>query len=676
MPDAPQDSPSLHPDQGEVPSTQHPEQLLKDVAALPPLPGVYRYYDADEQLLYVGKAGNLKKRVSSYFGRQHDGTRVGHMISRIVRMETTVVRSEAEALLLENNLIKTQNPKFNILFRDDKSYPYLKLSIARDTPGAVRGTPSATAVPRVAYYRGAVDRRNHYFGPYPSAWAVKETILLLQKVFRLRTCEDTVFSNRTRPCLLYQIKRCSAPCVNQISVEAYRRDVDSAEAFLKGEAREVLRDLEGRMLACAERLEFEEAAEIRNQMSALSRVLHQQAVDTTTDRDVDILVAKVQGGRACVNLAMVRGGRHLGDRPYFPSHVEDAMVMRAIDQVADGPANSGHALRGAGVMEAQILESFIAQHYDGISVPPSLITSHPVSQTVLDLLLETKGVKVNAIHQPREQRRVWLDMAQQNADLQLTRLLAEEGSQQARTRALIDALDLAPDDLAAFRIECFDVSHTAGEATQASCVVFHHHKMQSSEYRRYRIEGVTGGDDYAAMRQVLMRRYAKLTSVSMTGDPVAGAQEHGPMPDLVLVDGGKGQVAVAREVFGTLGISLSLLVGVEKGEGRKVGLEELVFADGREKVHLGHDSAALMLVAQIRDEAHRFAITGMRSQRAKVRVGGSRIEEVPGVGPKKRASLLRRFGGVRGVADASVEDLMSVDGISRDLAEAIYRALR
>ena len=676
MPDAPQDSPSLHPDQGEVPSTQHPEQLLKDVAALPPLPGVYRYYDADEQLLYVGKAGNLKKRVSSYFGRQHDGTRVGHMISRIVRMETTVVRSEAEALLLENNLIKTQNPKFNILFRDDKSYPYLKLSIARDTPGAVRGTPSATAVPRVAYYRGAVDRRNHYFGPYPSAWAVKETILLLQKVFRLRTCEDTVFSNRTRPCLLYQIKRCSAPCVNQISVEAYRRDVASAEAFLKGEAREVLRELEGRMLACAERLEFEEAAEIRNQISALSRVLHQQAVDTTTDRDVDILVAKVQGGRACVNLAMVRGGRHLGDRPYFPSHVEDAMVMRAIDQVADGPANSGHALRGAGVMEAQILESFIAQHYDGISVPPSLITSHPVSQTVLDLLLETKGVKVNAIHQPREQRRVWLDMAQQNADLQLTRLLAEEGSQQARTRALIDALDLAPDDLAAFRIECFDVSHTAGEATQASCVVFHHHKMQSSEYRRYRIEGVTGGDDYAAMRQVLMRRYAKLTSVSMTGDPVAGAQEHGPMPDLVLVDGGKGQVAVAREVFGTLGISLSLLVGVEKGDGRKVGLEELVFADGREKIYLGHDSAALMLVAQIRDEAHRFAITGMRSQRAKVRVGGSRIEEVPGIGPKKRASLLRRFGGVRGVADASVEDLMSVDGISRDLAEAIYRALR
>ncbi len=676
MPETPQDSANIHPEHAEGGLTQHPAPLLRDVAALPPLPGVYRYYDADGQLLYVGKASNLKKRVSSYFSRQHDGTRVGHMISRIVRMETTVVRSEAEALLLENNLIKTQNPKFNILFRDDKSYPYLKLSIAGDVQGAEQGLPRAAAIPRVAYYRGAIDRRNHYFGPYPSAWAVKETILLLQKVFRLRTCEDTVFSNRTRPCLLYQIKRCSAPCVNQISVEAYRRDVDSAEAFLKGEAREVLQELEGRMLACAERLEFEEAAEIRNQMSALSRVLHQQAVDTTTDRDVDILVAKVQGGRACVNLAMVRGGRHLGDRPYFPSHVEDALAIRAIEKIADGPEDSGHAPRGAGVMEAQILESFIAQHYDGISVPPSLITSHPVSQTVLDLLSETKGVKVNAIHQPREQRRVWLDMAQQNADLQLTRLLAEEGSQQARTRALIDALDLAPDDLAAFRIECFDISHTSGEATQASCVVFHHHKMQSSEYRRYRIEGITAGDDYAAMRQVLMRRYAKLTSVSLTGDPAVGGQEQRRMPDLVLVDGGKGQVAVAREVFGALGISLSLLVGVEKGKGRKVGLEELVFADGREKIYLGHDSAALMLVAQIRDEAHRFAITGMRSQRAKVRVGGSRIEDVPGVGPKKRASLLRRFGGVRGVADASVEDLMTVDGISRDLAEAIYQALR
>jgi len=430
------------------------------------------------------------------------------------------------------------------------------------------------------------------------------------------------------------------------------------------------------MLSRAERLEFEEAAEIRNQISALSRVLHQQAVDTTKDRDVDILVARVQGGRACVNLAMVRGGRHLGDRPYFPSHVEDALALREVEHTMNVAGEMERDLSSSDSVEALVLESFISQHYDGIPVPPSLITSHRVRQPVVDLLAEAKGVKVSVVHNPREQRRVWLEMAQKNAELHLARLLAEEGSQQARTRALVEALDLTPDDLDAFRIECFDISHTSGEATQASCVVFQHHKLQNGEYRRYRIEGVGAGDDYAAMRQVLMRRYSKLISESEPdGGPKSG-REIGRMPDLVLVDGGKGQVAMAREVFSTLGLNVSLLVGVEKGEGRKVGLEELVFADGREKIYLGHDSAALMLVAQIRDEAHRFAITGMRAQRAKVRVGGSRIEEVPGVGPKKRANLLKRFGGARGVADASVEDLMTVDGISRELAEAIYRALR
>jgi excinuclease ABC subunit C len=392
-----------------------------------------------------------------------------------------------------------------------------------------------------------------------------------------------------------------------------------------------------------ERLEFEQAAELRNQISALSKVLHQQAVDTVGDQDVDILAVKVQGGKACVNLAMVRGGRHLGDRPYFPAHVDE-----------DDPVD--------------VLEAFISQHYLEVPVPPSLITSHAVDKTLIQALTEQSGVRITAVHQPREQRRVWLEMAQQNADIQLARLLAEEGSQQARTRALVEALDLVPEDLEALRVECFDISHTAGEATQASCVVYHHHKMQSSEYRRYNIDGITPGDDYAAMRQVLLRRYTKLAEAVRAGE--------GKLPDLVLIDGGKGQISMAREVFESLGLDLSRLVGVEKGEGRKVGLEELVFADGRDKVYLGRDSAALMLIAQIRDEAHRFAITGMRAQRAKVRVGGSKLEEIPGVGPKKRARLLQRFGGARGVAEASVQDLMTVEGISQELAQTIYQALR
>jgi excinuclease ABC subunit C len=625
------------------------ERLLAEVAALPSLPGVYRYYDGAGTVLYVGKARNLKKRVSSYFHKDHGGTRIGHMVTRIAQLETTVVRTEAEALLLENNLIKTLDPKFNILFRDDKSYPYLKLVTHR--------------FPRVAYYRGSVDKKHRYFGPYPGAWAVKETIQLIQKVFRLRTCEDTVFANRTRPCLLYQIRRCSGPCVGLVSPEDYTRDVANAERFLLGEQQEVIDALQQQMLAYSEGLEFERAAQSRDQIAALSRVLHQQSVEASslsaTDKDVDILAVKVQGGRACVNLAMVRGGRHLGDRAYFPTHVEEATAIGADEEFDDtGERRSP---------EVQVLEAFIAQHYLNSPVPSQLVLSCAVDKALLDALTLQSGVKVTAQHQPREQRRIWLEMAVKGAELALARLLAEEGSQQARTRALVDALDLAPEDIDTFRVECFDVSHTAGEATQASCVVFERHQMQNSQYRRYNIEGVTGGDDYAAMRQVLTRRYAKLAEGVATGAA--------RMPDLVLVDGGRGQVAMAREVFEELGLDVSLIVGVEKGEGRKVGLEELVFADGRPKVYLGHDSAALMLVAQIRDEAHRFAITGMRARRAKVRTGGSRLEDIDGVGPKKRARLLQRFGGVRGVTNASVEDLASVDGISRDLAEEIYRAL-
>ena len=625
------------------------ERLLADVAALPGLPGVYRYFDAQGGLLYVGKARDLKKRVSSYFTKNHGGTRIGHMVGKIARLETTVVRSEAEALLLENNLIKTLVPRYNILFRDDKSYPYLKLA--------------SHAFPRMAYYRGAVDTRHRYFGPYPSAWAVKESIQLLQKVFKLRTCEDTVFANRARPCLLYQIKRCSAPCVGYISAEDYARDVSNAERFLGGEQQEVMDGLQAQMMAHADALHFEQAAEIRDQIGALSRVLHQQAVEDNTGvttKDADILAVKVQGGRACVNLAMVRGGRHLGDRPYFPRHVDDATALGG--EAAEGRARSA---------EVQVLEAFIAQHYLEGGVPPLLVLSHPVDKALIEALSAHSGVKIATQHQPREPRRAWLDMCITGAAIKLAQLLAEEGSQQARTRALVDALQLEIENIDTLRIECFDISHTAGEATQASCVVFENHRMQNAQYRRYNIEGITPGDDYAAMRQVLTRRYGKL--VAAVSDPQARPGTR--LPDLVLVDGGRGQVSTAREVFEELGMDISLIVGVEKGEGRKVGLEELVFADGREKVWLGKDSAALMLVAQVRDEAHRFAITGMRARRASVRTGGSRLEDIPGVGPKKRAKLLQRFGGVRGVASASVEDLLRVDGISRELAEEIYRVL-
>lgn len=641
----------------ETPAAAARERLLTEVAALPALPGVYRYFDAEGGLLYVGKAKHLKRRVSSYFQKDHGGTRIGHMVSKIVRMETTVVRSEAEALLLENNLIKSLNPRFNILFRDDKSYPYLKFV--------------SHEFPRIVYFRGAVDRRHRYFGPYPSAWAVKEGIQLMQKVFLLRTCEDTVFNNRTRPCLLHQIHRCSAPCVDLISREDYAEDVRNATRFLSGQTQEVLDGLQAQMMAAAEAFAYEKAAELRDQIATLSKVLQQQSVFTQEDRDTDILAVKVQGGRACVNLAMVRGGRHLGDRAYFPAHVEDAVAVDVGDETPEEGAGA-EGSEAAQPVEIRVLDAFIAQHYLGADCPPVLVTSHPVSRGLVAALTDARGHKVSAQHQPRENRRAWLDMAIKGAELALARLLSEEGSQQARTRALVDALDLAPEGadagLDGLRIECFDISHTAGEATQASCVVFEGHKMQPGQYRRYNITGITGGDDYAAMRQVLTRRYAKLVDAVQQGT--------GRLPDLVLVDGGRGQIGVAREVFTALGLNLSLLVGVEKGEGRKVGLEELVFADGREKVYLGHDSAALMLVAQIRDEAHRFAITGMRAKRASVRTGGSRLEDIAGVGPKKRARLLQRFGGVRGVAAASVEELSGVEGISAELAEEIYRALR
>jgi excinuclease ABC subunit C len=607
------------------------------VALLPQRPGVYRMFDAQGNLLYVGKAVDLKRRVGSYFAREQS-PRIALMVSQIARIDTTVTHSETDALLLENNLIKAMAPRYNILFRDDKSYPFLRFS--------------AHAFPRLSYYRGNTDRKARYFGPFPNSTAVRESIQVLQKVFRLRTCEDAVYRHRSRPCLLNQIHLCSGPCVGLISSDDYAADVESALRFLRGEAQDIIHDLEQRMFRASDALAFEEAAGLRDQIAALTRVMHQQSVETAgSETDADILVVLSDGERVCVNLAMVRGGRHLGDKAYFPSAMPGE--FRTIPGEAGMPDL------------APVLEAFLSQHYCEQPSPLLLVLNLAIDPQLADFLAQgRKGFRIQSPGEGRWrlQERRWIEMAQENARLALARRQAESGSQQARTRALIDVLDLDIEDAAALRIECFDISHTAGEATQASCVVFANHDMRPAEYRRFNIEGLVGGDDYGAMRQVLTRRYAP------------AARGEAPLPDLVLIDGGAGQVSMARQVFEEFGLDIRLLLGVAKGEGRKVGLETLVFADERRALVLGGESPALMLVAQIRDEAHRFAITGMRARRAKARKV-SQLEDLEGIGPKRRQKLLIRFGSVRGLQAASVEDLAQVPGISRAMAEQIHAAL-
>ncbi len=592
-------------------------------SSLPSQPGVYRMMNVGGQVIYVGKAIDLKKRVSSYFQKNGLGPRTQLLVSQIAGVETTVTRSEAEALLLENNLIKTLSPRYNILFRDDKSYPYVLLSGHR--------------FPRLGFHRGALDKKHHYFGPFPNAGMVRESIQLLQKVFRIRTCEDSVFSNRTRPCLLYQIKRCSGPCVDLVTEQAYRDDARDAELFLQGKQTEVLENIARKMRDAANLEEYEQAALFRDQIQSLRKIREKQFVDSGRALDADVVacVAENNGsGRICVNLAMVRGGRHLGDKSFFPQNAD------------------GYELPAAA-------EAFLAQHYLNRSVPHLIIVGEKIQREALQILLaEQSGHKIVINVNPIGDRRMWLDMATENARLALEQMLSRQASQENRLQALQQALDM----VGLVRIECFDVSHTQGEATMASCVVYDNFSMRSSEYRRYNINGITPGDDYAAMRNVLSRRYHK----------IAGGE--GRLPDLILIDGGKGQVSAAREVLIELGLNDANLLGVAKGEERKPGLEHLIFPGTEKPLQLSKDHPGLHLIQHIRDEAHRFAIYGHRAKFGKTRTSSS-LEQIDGIGTKRRQSLLARFGGLKGVLIASIEELQQAEGISRALAEKIYREL-
>ena len=576
------------------------------VAGLPNLPGVYRMLGPGGEALYVGKARDLRKRVGSYFQKNVASPRIRMMLQQVAQIEVTATRSEAEALLLENNFIKSLAPRYNILFRDDKSYPYLVISAHR--------------FPRMGFHRGGRERGDRYFGPFPHASAVRESIQLLQRVFRLRTCEDTVFANRSRPCLLHQIRRCTAPCTGLISEQAYAQDVQHAELFLRGREDDVMQRLNERMQAASQLHDYEAAAVFRDQVRALARVQARQYVESNRGVDADVVACATAGGLACVNLAMIRGGRHVGDRSYFPANADAAEA-------------------------AEVLQAFLEQHYVEQPLPPLVLVSHPVE---FDALRPTQG-----------ERRVWLAMALKNAQLALAQRARETGAQEERLAALRDALQL-PDS--AQRIECFDISHTMGEAAVASCVVYDRHTLQKGEYRRFNLRGITPGDDYAAMRQALARRYERVNA------------EDGRIPDLVLIDGGKGQVSAGRQALAELGLHEVVIVGVAKGPERKPGLEELIVETDRRALQLAPTHPGLHLIQQIRDEAHRFALVGHRARRGRARTT-STLTQIPGVGAQRRQRLLAHFGGLREVQAAAVDEIAQVEGISRPLAERIYKAL-
>jgi excinuclease ABC subunit C len=592
------------------------------IASLPHRPGVYRMFDAAGGTLYVGKARDLKKRVASYFQKGAHETRIAVMISQVALVETTVTRSEGEALLLENNLIKSHEPRYNILFRDDKSYPYVCLT--------------GEKFPQLRFHRGKLDRQNRYFGPFPSAGAVREGMALLQKVFQIRTCEPTVFANRSRPCMLHQIQRCSAPCVGLITEADYAEDVKSAVLFLQGKTTEVLAQLKVQMDQASAALEFERAARLRDKITRLNTLQSRQFVESATAGDLDVVAAAAEQGLVAVNVVMIRGGRHVGDRTFFPRHVDPD----ALDEV---------------------VPAFLAQHYVERHVPPTIIAPGAGEEEALaEVLSAQAGQRVEIVGNPAGERRVWLTMATQNALFAIRQKLAQKATQEDRLAALQSALGLPPE---AQRIECFDVSHTMGERAVASCVIFDRHAMQTSEYRRFNVTPPEAGDDYAAMREALTRRSARI---------VAGEF---PVPDLLVVDGGKGQVAVAGEVLAEQGLHGTRLIGIAKGPARKPGEEDIVFPDRDDVLNLPPDHPGLHLLQQIRDEAHRFAIQGHRARRAKARTRSS-LEEIAGVGVKKRQALLAHFGGLKGVQAASVDDLARVPGVSRALAEKIFAGLR
>ena len=588
-------------------------------------PGVYRMLGADGAVLYVGKARNLQKRVRSYFGSHvRLSPKVRTMVARIADIQVTVTHTEAEALLLESNLIKDLKPRYNITLRDDKSFPWIHLTAGQ-------------AWPRLRFHRGARRGSGRYFGPYPNAGAVRASLNQLQKLFRIRNCTDSFFHNRTRPCLQYQIKRCTAPCVGLVSPEAYAEDVAHAVLFLEGRSDDVIEALVSRMETAAQRLDFELAARYRDQIADLKRVQQRQYVSQDDGGDYDVIAAAAGEGGGCVQVFFIRGGHNLGNKGFFPANSE-------------------------GVATDELLSAFLAQYYlladGGQALPAHILVNEAVgdAEALAETLSARAGRRVDIRHEVRGERSRWLRMAEENAQLSLQQHAVVAASDGAQWEALQRVLRR---EEPIERIECFDISHTMGEATVGACVVFGAEGAIKSDYRRFNIEGVTPGDDYGAMRQAIERRYARVQ------------REEGRLPDLLLIDGGTGQVGQALLALQELGINDLLVLGVAKGPLRKPGLETLILVDDGRPFRLDHDSAALHLIQRIRDEAHRFAITGHRQRRARAR-NTSALEGVEGIGAKKRKLLIQHFGGLQGVARAGVEDLSKVPGISRELARRIY----